>query len=315
MRKEEYFRLLPAIRDLSVRAFGREIPETILRWKFLEHPSGETLVTVTEQDGAIVCHYASLPTDLRWKERSFKAGVSGSVMTDPAYGGRGLFQEAGKRQYASLAEGGYDFGFTFTSPDRITDSIFLGKMGWSALYEIPAVTLDLLKKKLPEGAAEAESDPGFDKFDYESLGDRHGLIHVPRTAGYLRWRYTRHPKNQYAVLTLPGAGHSPLAYGVLKAYGSGAAKAFDLVDYYAPDAPALERLLLAVARRAKDEGAWAVNAWSPRHHFGHHRMMAFGFRHSLPLTYAAYRPFRDGLAPELGWYNNWWLMMGDSDVY
>lgn len=314
MRQDEYRKQLPRIRELFARAFGREIPEKLLTWTYLEHPSGETRVTIIEQDGKIVSHYASLPAELRWKDRSFKAGISCTAMTDPAYGGRGLFQEAGKKHYEGLASAGYDCGFTFPNPDRITESIFIRKMGWSALYEIPTLTLDLTKKDLLTSDL-GESDPNFEKFDYEALSDRDGLIHVPRTTPYLRWRYSRHPKNKYSVVALPGKGRAPLAYGVFKAYGGGAAMAIDLVDYYAPDASSIERLLSAVARRAKDDGASAINVWAPRHHFSHHLLVAFGFRHALPITYATYRPFRDGLPPDFGWYNNWWLMMGDSDVY
>ena len=319
--KSSYLENLPAIRELFALTFKREIPESFLRWRYAENIFNQTLVTVAKSDQAIVSHYASTPVE--WVIRKspdpiiikVMGGMVASVMTHPEFGGQGLFQRLSLANDVLLRKQGFAFAFAF--PNKNSHPIFINKLDWKPVFEIPTLFLDLGL----DCAASAPSpdliiifDHDFSKFDYDSFTSRDGLICVHRTTAYLKWRYFHHPTQTYRNMTISD-GNKLMSYGVFKTYESGSKRYLDLVDFFSADANSLEKLLSSLISVAISESCTGINTWTPAHHWSADLLLAKGFLKSSTYTYFDFKCFDASLCNHLNSFSNWWITMGDSDVY
>ena len=99
---------------------------------------------------------------------------------------------------------------------------------------------------------------------------------------------------------------------VFKYYG----QCLDIVDFQAFSHDEAEYLLQAVIEIANDHKLSYINCWAPVHHFIHPLCTKYEFRNSTPITYFGGRILDKQLTQKdyLN-YSNWYIQMGDSDVY
>jgi hypothetical protein len=90
----------------------------------------------------------------------------------------------------------------------------------------------------------------------------------------------------------------------------------DLVDIQVSsrdDAVELLHFIIGCTRTANLE---FIECWASVHHFVHNVLEDMGFVNSGPVTYFGGRELEIGQAP-MGWrdFSNWYVQMGDSDIY
>jgi hypothetical protein len=133
-----------------------------------------------------------------------------------------------------------------------------------------------------------------------------------RDKEYLSWRYMQNPTQEYQVLACSD-GAELAGYAVVKRYGD-ESQVVDLLTVRSPDVAMA--LIARVVEMARQAGLSAVSLWLNVSHPLHWVFEKAGFRNGEPITYFAGRSFVPELPQALVCdYRNWYVTMGDSDVF
>ncbi|HYK02996.1 MAG TPA: GNAT family N-acetyltransferase [Thermoanaerobaculia bacterium] len=302
----EYLQWVPRLEDLFARAFSRTLPAGYLAWRFGTNPYEDVFVAIEVEGDRAVASACTSPCLVSWDGTAVRAGLATTSMTDRAYEGRGLFTKLTAACYDAMRESGYAMTYGFPNPN--SHYPFTKKLAWTDIYEIPTMRLELAGT-----AASAVTSRYDDAFDlrYRTAPPIGALIHVVKDATWLRWRYAAHPANEYRNLVL-AAGDDVSSFCVLKAYQD----SVDIVDFQAASPEEGAELLRQAIAHAKGEGRTGINCWAPRHHFMHVLCQRAGFLKREPIAYFGARPFIEPAdAAAFSSYSNWFVQMGDSDVF
>ena len=309
--RESYQRTVPEIEALFQTSFGRALGEGYLAWRYLDNPAGGLLACVARDGDQIVANYSASPCVMTTGDDEVRTALSMTTMTHPDYQGRGLFTTLADTLYQHMAGRGYAAVWGF--PNTLSHRPIVQRLRWFDIYEVPTMTLDIsaVRTRALRPGPDVRYDDGFD-LDYEPNPTLMGMLHVRKSADYLRWRYAANPLHSYQCLVLCDSGRVR-SYAVVKKYGD----ALDLVDFQVRDAEDGAVLLSSVVRHAQDKGLGRVLTWAPRHHLMHGACERLGFANGLPITYFGARAFDADATGrlDLHHYTRWFVQMGDSDVY
>lgn len=290
-------------------SFDRPIQTGYLDWRYLYSGQEQLLFAVEISDHDPVASYSAFPVDLISDGKVCRTAMSMTTMTHPHWRGKGLFQKLAAELY-SQAEA-LNIATVWGFPNSSSHPIFNDKVCWSDIYEIPTMTFDLAKADSGKLSlsAEVQMDDEF-SLDYPDL-PKDGLIRVNRSKNYLSWRYALNPINTYHNFVLSREGKVS-SYVVTKSYGDG----IDLVDIQPANPQEARALLAHIAKLNLDKGIRHISCWAPTHHSVHGVLERLGFQNSSPVTYFGGRKLIPSLTSP-GWsnYKNWYVQMGDSDVY
>lgn len=290
-------------------SFDRPIPLGYLDWRYFDNSQEQLLFAVEIPDHDPVASYSAFPVDLISDGKTFRTAMSMTTMTHPHWRGKGLFQMLAAELY-SQAEA-LQIAAVWGFPNASSHPTFNDKLCWSDIYEIPTMTFDIAKADTGKLSlsVEVQRDDEF-SLDYPDL-PKDGLIRVHRSKSYLSWRYARNPINTYHNFVLSREGKVS-SYVVTKSYGDG----IDLVDIQPANPQEARALLAHIAKLSLDKGVRHICCWAPTHHSVHGVLERFGFQNSSPVTYFGGRELIPS-ATSPGWsnYKNWYIQMGDSDVY
>lgn len=301
-----YLQEIPQLVRLFQRSFDRSLDPQYLKWRYLDNPLKELLVNVHIEDAIIVANYSASPCMLNIDGHSVKTALSMTTMTDPLFAGRGLFSKLASELYKYMIEKEYTMIWGF--PNTNSHYAFINKLDWIDTYELPTMKL-VLRDKVSKGL-NIEIDDQF-LLNYEQSQHLAGLIHVVKDKKYLQWRYARNPLNQYTNLVLVHDGYVS-SYCVVKVYQ----QQLDIIDFQAKNRDEGQLLLRQAIQFATDKNLDAINCWAPRHHFMHGLCERLGFINREPITYLGARALNPALHNKNIYdYSNWFIQMGDSDVY
>jgi len=300
-----------AILELFSTCYQRELPLESWRWRFQQAPAGPGVIKLAWDHGQLVGHYAITPISIKLENTSIGTGLSGTTMTHPSYRGSGLFPQLARATYLEMRDRNLVMVWGF--PNSKSHRGFIRDLGWTDLWEIPT-----LRAKLPlrigEEAAIAvreisEIDERFDTLWREAGNGL--LVAVERNRAWLTWRYLQNPTTRYRVLTAEADG-ALLGYLVTKRYKS----EVHVVDLLALDNSISIGMLRAAGIEAKREGAETISLWLVLHASLHGELEKIGFDNEAPVTYFGASTLSGGKAQSLaGNFRNWYVTMGDSDVY
>lgn len=293
---------------LFLASFGRQIHPGYFDWRYLDNGHQQILFELEVAHGEPVASYSAFPVSLVCDGKLWQTAMSMTTMTHPSWRGRGLFQKLAEALYGRAAT--LKFSAVWGFPNTNSHPLFASKLGWSDIYEIPTMTLEVLKAdslKFNLSAA-VESDDGFSLNYPEQPSD--GLIRVHRSKDYLVWRYARNPVNKYRNYVIANDGLAS-SYVVTKSFGED----LDLVDIQIATPGEARTLLSHVVESSRGLGARRINCWAPTHHFVHFELERLGFGNSAPVTYFGGRDLISPSVPGLFDHKKWYFQMGDSDVY
>ncbi|HCS74426.1 MAG TPA: GNAT family N-acetyltransferase [Clostridiales bacterium] len=295
------------IQHLFRRSFNREIERRYIVWRYVDNPLKHTLVSVNYDNGNVTANYSACPCYLSYKSITMKSALSMTTMTDPDYRGKGIFPLLARELYDFICQNGYKMVWGF--PNHFSHAKFITSLNWSNIYEIPTMVLNLSSYTF-KGTIQYETDNTFD-MSYDDSIIRDDLIHVLKSQIYLKWRYAQNPVNKYYNIVI--LEHEKVSsYLVFKYYG----QCLDIVDFQVVNYDEAEYLLQAVIGIANDHKLSYINCWAPVHHFIHPLCEKYGFRSSTPITYFGGRILDEQLdQKDYLNYSNWYIQMGDSDVY
>ena len=80
--------------------------------------------------------------------------------------------------------------------------------------------------------------------------------------------------------------------------------------------PAFYVNVLETIKKYSTDNVYKINVWCPIHHFMHEVLERIGFVNSSPVTYFIVKTLKKNILAK-GWddFRNWYIQMGDSDLY
>ena len=311
LTKDTYEKNIQLLAELFERSFNRKISTEFLRWRYLHNPISDILACVSFDSKRLVANYSASPCILNIFGKLTKTGISMTTMTDPDYTGKGLFTQLAVELYQLMPEKDYNMIWGF--PNRNSHLNFINRLKWVDIYEIPTMHLNLenLVKRIDVSNKEVVTDNSFE-LDYSTACAGKGeMISIEKSQQYLQWRYCHNPVNNYVNFVL-SQGRFITSFCVIKVYG----RQLDIVDFQAVDKDQGMVLLLTAINYAMKLKLNSINCWAPRHHFFHSLCERLGFYNKEPITYFGARQLKDvGGLKQFSEFSNWYLQMGDSDVY
>jgi len=297
-----------ALEDLGClfhKAFGRPVTEDMLRWRYLKNPLNKILADVAHDNGKIIANYSASPMQMVIDDSVHLAALSMTTMTDPDHGGKGWFTRLAESLYHRMASDGYSMIWGF--PNRFSHRGFMARLGWQDVYEIPTMSC---KVNPGHGTTDDELvlDDAF-KLEYAAI-PQPARIHVRKDRNYMQWRYAHCPDAEYKNIVIVNDGVVS-SHAVVKVYGD----ALDVVDFRMSTKEEGRALLAMIMSMAVGRKCQTVNLWAPRHHDMHPLCERAGFVNTSPITYLGFRQLSSGSIGLSTNYSDWFLQMGDSDVY
>lgn len=305
--------MVPAVGALFEKVYGRRFNAEFYSWRFLENPFGPTMVLLAFDGDRIVSHYAVCPSEARTPSGgSLRGAQSMTTMTDPDYGGRGLFPRLAEHLYRTInEEHGTEFVFGF--PNANSHYAFTQKLGWEDVHPLFFMT------KAVDGGVDSD-------FQLLRWSDLDPVLNIHKTSqiGYqpytrsrefIRWRYQHNPEQSYAVVAPPGPNDASVVAIVKEfTHGHGGAS-LDIVDILGEHDPTLLRSVIEAATSfARSKTLTTVQTWLDLYHPAFTALERLRFRPIGPITYFGIRFLSTGSAKNPD-PREWRVTMGDSDVF
>lgn len=295
------------ILKLFSMSFDKEMPESFWRWRFLDNPLNQVFIYLAWDKRCLAAHYAVSPILVTILGTDYLTSISMTTMTHPEYRGLKLFPQLANQVYTQMTNSGHIMVWGF--PNSRSHRIFIRDLKWTDLYEIPVMQLKLGQ---PQNRCLVDiiTDDLFE-LDYNENSCLQGLIHAKKDRQYLRWRYTGHPINHYTNLII-ARENKVSSFCVVKMY----LNSLDIVDFQAQNELEGMKLLVQAQSFACLNNLQYINCWAPRHHFFHALCEKAGFLNKEPVTYSGFRQLcKTDLKQISNNYSDWYIQMGDSDVY
>lgn len=296
------------LKVLFEHSFGRDLASNYLDWRYVNNEN-ELFFSVIGDTKTLLSSYSVGLIQLVNKSKNYPTAISMTTMTHPSARGKNYFPVLAEDVYRRLAAHGTSLVWAFMN--NASHRIFIRDLDWSDIYEIPTLTLDVSRqsKSINDGASRVTEDSQY-VLDYQPVnyGD---MIRTERTSEFLKWRYLNHPVNSYNNYVIEENG-KVLSYIVTKNF----LESIDLVDIQVSSEADAMDLLNFVIQKSILKRRKTISCWASVHHFTHGVLERLGFNNSAPVTYFGGRELIEGASP-IGWRNfcNWYIQMGDSDVY
>jgi hypothetical protein len=290
---------------LFKKSFNRQISSQFFKWRYLGNPMNELLICAEKDGESFISNYSASPVMMNGNNKVVKSALSMTTMTDPDYAGQGLFPKLAKELYEYMGTLNYEMIWGF--PNINSHRGFINKLEWINVYEIPTMKLFQIPKNIER--VEVTTDNNFD-LDYIIPEPIANGIFVIKDKSYLKWRYLNHPFNSYENVVLIHE-NVVTSFCVIKEYQG----SLDIIDFQAKDPDEGYMLLLQVIHLASVKNLTTINCWAPRHHFMHTLCEKLGFVNKEPITYLGFKNISGGKELISCNYSDWYLQMGDSDVF
>lgn len=302
------------------RVFGQEMSLPFWKWRFKENPYGKGIIKLVFDADKLIGQYAVIPMSVQVTGVPVKAAFSMTTMTHPDYSGRGIFTFLAGEVYKSCAQQGFSFVYGFPNDNSYPG--FTQKLGWEGLGK--TVTLQKVLHEESDNLSIVADIKNVARFDksvdllWNKVKNDYPVI-VPRVARYLNWRFVQNPEVRYQKYVISDRPGQTLGYAVLKEYVRGDEKKGHIVDMLSVDDNDIIRMLVRHAcayfqsRQIAD-----VSGWFPAASCYSRVMEEEGFKAENTGQNFGVRAFdKAGSLARIvvGSLDNWYLTMGDSDVF
>lgn len=293
--------------SLFYQCFGRAIPESFWRWRFLENPYNKIFIYLAWDEDNLAAHYAVCPIKISMAGFQYCTGLSMSTMTHPKYRGLKLFPKLAKLVYEEMASLNYLMVWGF--PNNKSHKSFTRDLCWKNVYEVPTMQRHLSDIKIMK--TDSIMTDNYFELNYNEDYISSDLIHVKKDKRYLKWRYAAHPLNQYSNLVLAN-DNLVSSFCIIKKYMN----SLDIIDFQAKNEDEGNELLNQALFYAYENKMESVNCWVPCHHFLHSIFEEKEFINKEPITYFGFKQLQERIMNKISDnFANWFIQMGDSDVY
>jgi len=298
--------------ELFKICFGSEMSLEGWQWRFRNNVCGHGIVALA-MDGQKICsHYAVSPCVVHTPIGDVVSGLSGTTMTHPSCRGMGLFTLLAEYTYNQMVS--QDMPFVWGFPNSASHRGFVRDLNWADIYEVPTFRYDLKNATPDKSPVEVVNVQRFDH-TFDDLWRRASSAFrfaVRRDALYLNWRYGRGlTTGRYEVLALQSDGVLA-GYAVIQRYNGDV----QIVDILYADWQAGLDIVRHIIKKAALEKSLGVALWLNVNTPLHLELERIGFKNTVPITYFSGKLLKDeDKLRGLTQFSNWYITMGDSDVY
>ncbi len=291
--RENYLQYVEAVVELNNITFTSSLckkEEYVHR--YFANPFEDILVALAIDNNKVVGHYAVVPARYKHGDKTGKCALSLNTMTSPEYKGRNIFTDLADLVYKKAETSGYDFVYGF--PNYISNGIFVSKLGWQVVYEIP--TLEIEKDILTERLQKVRNMP----LESEE-NDRFSILKDDK---YVKWRYTDYVGRDYKTITIDGDN-----WLTAKKYEDIA----NVAEIHFESTNALAQLFELLLSDSKFKDASKITLWCNVFSKKHLCFERLGFRNKYPITYFGMKILNEKF--ECPDYRKWEVQLGDDNVY
>lgn len=303
-----------AITKLFEQVFAKPMSNQYWSWRFANNPCNKFLIKLMWDKNQLIGHYAVSPVLLDYKGKELITGLSMTTMTHPEYTGLGVFQQLSESLYEDMhikhqCAGVWGF------PNNNSHRGFVKNLGWEDITVLPMLSsrVNILKAKETAEVKIISSFQDAHADAYRTIFASYS-IKVKKDAPYLNWRYVDNPLNNYTIFDFTALNGG---FVVCKEYDPGngqkGAKQVDIVEWCVPAEERMTKIVVQhLAHYFPSENYHQFNMWMPLKDTRHLHFEKLGFAIGGPVTYWGSRAFAgDNLSDE----QDWWIQLGDSDVY
>lgn len=184
----------------SMRGYEAYPYRLFWQWKHEKNPFGISPVLLGLHDGKIVGIRAFMRWQLLHQHQTLQAFRAVDTVTDPAYQGKGIFKTLTLELIEQLKQT-EPSSFIFNTPNKQSMPGYL-KMGWQVLGKAPVYVRPVIFQKKFQQDAWTHYQQQLHNFSHVKGSETYNgtsLIHVPKSADYLNWRYGAYPVPDYAL--------------------------------------------------------------------------------------------------------------------
>ncbi len=296
------------------QSYGRDLDRKVWFWRFQDNPAGQGIIYLGWDKDTLAAHYGVSAVVMRISGWDWLTGLSGTTMTHPDYRGQGLFPKLARKTYDQMRQAGMAMVWGF--PNTQSHRGFVRDLEWVDIYEIPTLRLALPGHRLlpvppPTNILELQwFDGRFDQL-WEQVRDDYRII-AKRDRDYLQWRYVKNPVTEYHILAYVD-GDDVMGYAVYKRYR----EELQIVDILTrPDIEIGLTLISRLVQIGLEQSLSSVGLWLNVSHPLHRALERLGFYNDRPVIYFGGLSLQSHLQEtEIYDFRNWYLTMGDSDVF
>lgn len=308
------------ILDLFEKVFGRKMTLDFWQWRFVENPFGKGIIKLLFDNNLLIGHYAVMPIVVQVKDFLVKAVFSMTTMTHPDYQGKDIFTFLAKETYREAQKRGFRFVYGF--PNKNSYHGFVKKLNWEDLGK-----MTILYKEMETDSftpiLQSSNVYEIENFDnavdllWNRIKENYCVI-VPQTKDFLNWRFIENPNVNYKIYAIKN-GEGISGYVVLKLYRHENEEIGHIVDILGINDGIIEKLLQASYNYFLKNNIKKISSWMQDSYFYSQLMEKEGFvrKNTEVETYFGVKIFdkKDNFLKEVESFNNWYLTMGDSDVF
>ena len=308
--RTEYLKRIGEFQGLFRDCFNREISEEFLTWRYLNNPLEDILVNAALENNKVIANYSVSPCKICVNGNIEKAALSMTTMTHPDFRGRGLFVKLANSLYEKMKE--YDYRAVIGFPNRNSHFIFVNRLNWRDVCEMPTMKLNLstIGSLVNYRSFNIINDKKF-LLDYSKLINNHNeKMRVYKDLKYLKWRFRDNPVNKYDNYVIV-QGQSVVSSIVTKKFNN---SEIDIVEINSLEDYYTKQILEGVIKKGKKDDLKYVNMWCQLNDIMYEAVKEYGFVNCEPISYFGVKDFKEK-STDLSACDNWNIQMGDSDVY
>ncbi len=310
------------ILDLFQKSFGKPLSPAYWNWRFGNNPFlPNPMIHLMWEGDVLAGHYGVSAIEMSIGGKVYLSSLSGTTMTHPDFEGKGIFSRLATTLYERIAaEHGINGVLGF--PNRNSHYGLVKKIEWKDVSIVPSFSIysEKLESRKVDGL-ELIGRFGKEHIDFirQTIDALGFSVFVNRSEVYMNWRYIDCPINDYQCFEYRQNG-SLAGIIITKSFPSfetqGAFEVDILEVFCAPDLETIREMLTGVKQYYTAQGTAfnKMNAWISLMDARHLVMERIGFFVGTPLTFMCSKVFIPG-TEQVYDFRNWYISMGDSDVY
>ena len=310
------------ILELFLKAFRKPLSHGFWQWRFEKNPFVlKPMISLMWENEILAGHYAVSGTELSIDGKIHLFSLSGTTMTSPGFEGKGIFSSLALDLYDRVAN---DPGVTGVMgfPNQKSHYALVKKIHWKDLNILTNFSISGTKagmRQVPGMQLISRFDQRHADFIHQAISDLGFSVFVNRSAAYLNWRYLDCPVQDYDCFEYI-SNNEIKGIIVTKSFDSfqhAGHKEADILEIFcAPQEDVIKDLLAGAGYfyASREVHIFQMNSWISIMDARHLLMEKLGFVNGGPLTFFCTKSFISG-ADQIYDYRNWYLSLGDSDVF
>lgn len=304
-------------------AFSKKLSRDFWLWRFKNNPfSPHPMTNLMWDEEILTGHSAVSALPVVVGKQKVLAGLSGTAMTNPEYLGKGIFSSLALNLYDRVKKTeGVSLILGFPNPNShyaIVNKI--GRKDVAIITNFCCKAEDIAAKKLESHLKKlSKFNKSHEDFIADIIVELGFSVYVDRSVDYLNWRYFECPVNEYYCFEILN-GNELHGVVVLKQYQPTNSEntEIDIVEIFCSANTEILRDILghvnSYLKNSNGLSSFIYNLWMSLFDPRHILLERIGFRIGMPLTYMCVKSFSPDY-DEVYNYKNWYISMGDSDLY